>query len=117
MTKSSLAQPARTVPESIRSRVLRGIKLHQERADEIEPQGKGVYRIPGGSGFYRVNLAIFEGDESCSCPDFRRHHLTCKHIACATLHRSKVRAAGRRVSRVHRHSLEAIEANLARLSA
>ncbi len=53
--------------------------------------GRGHYLVPGCSGKdYVVNLAVLGGEESCSCPDFRRRGDTCKHLTAATLYRAKV---------------------------
>ncbi len=80
------------------TRLQRGITLAQERGEEIILEGRGVYEVPGCSGgTYTVDLAVFGGEESCSCPDHTRHpELTCKHLAAASLHRAKSRAAARR---------------------
>ncbi len=97
MIDTSLAQPSRTVPDSVVSRVRRGLELYRERGEDVEPLGHGYYKVPGCSGgSYEVDLAVFGGQESCKCPDFRRHKSTCKHIITATLYRAKSRAASRR---------------------
>lgn len=93
MSNTILAAP-------LRERVLRGLVLHADHADEIEHEGHGVYAVPGFSGStYTVDLDVFAEDprESCSCPDHRRHKTTCKHITAATIWRAKSRAAARRV--------------------
>lgn len=99
------------------TRELRGLKLYRERGDEIEPQGRGVYLVPGCSGStYTVDLAVFSDEESCTCPDHREHpEFTCKHLTAATLYRAKDNAR-RRDSR-QRFSPEMIAANLARMGA
>ncbi len=108
----------RSVPAPPPTRELRGLALYRERGHEIESIGKGVYRVPGCSGgTYRVNLAVFGGTESCSCPDHARHpELTCKHIVAATVARAKARMraravqAGRTKARASRASLAPPEA-------
>lgn len=105
-TRSVTAPPA--------TRELRGLALYREHGDEITPLGHGRYEVPGCSGgSYTVDLAVFGGEESCSCPD---RAAVCKHIIAATIHRSKARAACRRVQRPQFDSA-AVEANLARMGA
>ncbi len=88
----------RSVPAPPATRELRGLALYREHGAEIEPLGKGVYTVPGCSGgSYTVDLAVFGGTESCSCPDHARHpELTCKHLAASTIYRAKSRAKARR---------------------
>ncbi len=97
MTNRSLAHPAPPPPATTREQ--RGLELYRERGHEIEHIGKGFYRVPACSGgSYRVNLAVFGGTESCSCPDHARHpELTCKHLAAATVARAKARMRARTV--------------------
>lgn len=79
--------------------------------------------MPGCSGDvgYTVNLDVFSDDprETCSCPDYRRHKSTCKHITGATIYRAKARMAARREAAAKRPKLdaEAVAANLARMGA
>jgi predicted nucleic acid-binding Zn ribbon protein len=91
MAPQSLAATAAT-------RELRGIALYRDRGVEIEHEGRGIYTVPGCSeGTYTVDLAIFGGDESCSCPDHRSHpEYTCKHLIAATIFRAKVSGERRR---------------------
>jgi hypothetical protein len=113
MATTRIAQPTK-------DRVLRGLALYKEHSGEIEPQGHGVYTVPGCSGgSYTVDLDVFADEpvETCSCPDFARHHDTCKHIAFATVFRARSRAEARSSSRAHKHSPKAVQANLERLSA
>ncbi len=93
MDTTRIAQPA---PTSTREG--RGIKLYREHGDEIIHEGHGVYTVPGCSGgSYRVDLAVFGGEESCSCPDHARHpEHSCKHLAAAAIFRAKARAKARR---------------------
>ncbi len=74
------------------TRELRGIRLFEERGDEITRVYPHVYRVPSCSGetFYTVHLAP---RERCDCPDHARHpEHSCKHIIACTLKRAKTRA-------------------------
>ncbi len=100
------------------TRELRGITLFKERGHEFTHEGHGVYTVPGCSGgTYRVDLAVFGGTESCSCPDHHRHpEKTCKHLAAAALYRAKSRAKARR-EQAARTTARASRASLAPLAA
>ncbi len=100
------------------TRLQRGITLAQERGEEIIHEGRGVYIVPGCSGgSYRVDLAVFGGEETCSCPDHTRHpELTCKHLAAAAIFRAKARAKARRAQH-QRTTARASRANLTPLVA
>jgi hypothetical protein len=100
------------------TRELRGLALYRDHADEIEHIGHGVYAVPGCSGgTYTVDLAVFGGTESCSCPDHARHpELTCKHLAAATIYRSKARTRARTVQ-AERTAARAARGNVAALAA
>ncbi len=93
MSKTSVAHPAHPspVPEPVRERVERGRRLFEERGDLIEHEGRGVYRVPSCAGkrSYKVDLALFGGEEACSCPDAKRGHI-CKHLVAASIHRARV---------------------------
>ncbi len=125
MASTSLAHPARpeyTVPEATRARVARGLALYRERAGEIEPQGRGIYTVPGcRGGAYTVNLAVLGGEESCSCPDFRRHKTPCKHVFAATLFRAKIQRPAWKAQQAEsvrrRRRTQAAVANLERMGA
>ena len=111
MTNRSLAHPT--------TRITRGIALYRDHADRIVHEGHGVYTVPGCSGgVYTVDLAVFGGEESCSCPDHARHKAPCKHVFAATVARSKARAKARRLqadrtaARVSRSSLAGLAASL-----
>ena len=98
------------------TRELRGLKLYREHGDEIIHEGHGVYTVPGCSGgTYAVDLAVFDGEQSCSCPD---RAPVCKHIIGATIYRAKSRAKARReqhqraASRGSRASLAPLVASL-----
>ncbi len=113
MTNRSLAHPA---PPTTRE--LRGLALYRERGDEIEPLGKGRYTVPGcAGGSYTVDLAVFGGEESCSCPDHARHpEYSCKHLSAAAIFRAKARAKARR-EQAARTTARASRASLAPLAA
>jgi hypothetical protein len=96
------------------TRELRGLKLYREHGDEIIHEGHGVYTVPGCSGgTYAVDLAVFDGEQSCSCPD---RAPVCKHIICATIYRAKARARSRR-EQAARTTARASRASLAPLAA
>ncbi len=68
----------------------RALALYHARGREIERIAPNVYLVPSCSGdhAYRVDLS----DESCNCPDARRHpDLNCKHILAAAVKRAKRR--------------------------
>ena len=76
------------------TRELRGLKLYREHGDEIIHEGHGRYEVPSCSGdSYVVDLAVFGGEESCSCPD---RAAVCKHLIATSLYRAKSRARSRR---------------------
>ncbi len=107
----------RSVPAPPPTRELRGLALFRDHGDEIEPLGKGRYTVPGCSGgVYVVDLAVFGGTESCNCPDFRRHHDTCKHLVAATVARAKARIRARE-EQAARTKARASRASLAPLAA
>lgn len=101
MASISLAGPPRTstpVTEETRRRVLKGYRLYKERGDEVEraPRPAHFY-VPGCSGGrYEVTLGFGEDTPSCTCRDFERRGLPCKHIYCLevwTAHRNRRRPA------------------------
>ncbi|MCA1730459.1 MAG: SWIM zinc finger domain-containing protein [Actinobacteria bacterium] len=97
MASTSIAHRAHTVPEETRERVLRGLVLHADHVGEITHEGHGVYTVPGcGGGSYEVNLVPFGGEESCTCPDYRKHKAPCKHLFAATIYRAKSRRTARK---------------------
>jgi len=105
-TKSSAPPPT--------TRELRGLALYREHGGEIIHEGRGVYIVPGCSrGSYLVDLAVFDGEQSCSCPD---RAPVCKHIICATIYRAKSRAKARREQH-QRTASRASSASLAPLAA
>ncbi len=72
------------------TRELRGIALFRDRGDEIEHTAPHVYVIPGcKGGEYVVHLKR----ETCTCPDYERHHAPCKHIYACEIAAAKTRAS------------------------
>jgi hypothetical protein len=105
-TKSVPAPPA--TRETIARKALR---LYPERT--VEPLGHGRYSVEGSDGnFYEVDLAVYGGEESCSCPATK----PCYHIAIATIHRAKARIRARR-AQADRAAARASRASLAPLAA
>ncbi len=103
MASTTIAQPAHPP-----TRELRGLALYRERGDEIKHIGHGRYEVPGCSGgSYRVDLAVFGDEQSCSCPD---RAPVCKHIICATIYRAKSRAKSRAKARREQHQRAASRA-------
>ena len=99
-----------------KERAMRGLALWgSSLGEEITHEGKGVYSVPScsGEGTYEVDLAVFGGEESCSCPDRER---PCKHLIAATIHRAKRRAAARK-AQAERTAARTSAANLAGLEA
>ncbi len=109
-----------SAPPPPATRELRGLALYRERGDEIKHIGHGIYTVTECSGgSYRVDLAVFDGEETCSCPDHARHpEHSCKHLLAATVHRAKSRAKARReqhqrtASRAARGSVASLVASL-----
>lgn len=123
-TESEASMSSTRIPEATRERVLRGLVLYREHTGEIEHAGHGVYTVPGCSGAtYTVDLDVFADDsearETCTCPDHKRTHATCKHITAATIFRARTRMAARREAEAKRPKFapDAIAANLARVGA
>ena len=92
----------------------KALRLYPERT--VEPLGHGRYSVEGTDGFYEVDLAVFGGEESCSCPDFQRHQAPCKHIHAGTLYRAKRRAAANK-AQADRSAARSSRASLAPLAA
>ena len=106
----------KSVPAPPPTRELRGLALFRDHGEEIEHEGHGVYTVPGCSGgTYRVDLAPFGGEESCTCPDFQRHKQPCKHTYAATISRAKSRAKARR-EQDQRTASRAVRGSLAPLA-
>ncbi len=99
-------------PTRKETRADRGLELYRERGHEIESIGHGRYEVPGCSGgSYTVDLAVFGGEETCSCPDRHREY-SCKHLVAATIFRAKSRAKARRAQH-QRTASRAARASLA----
>ena len=96
----SLAHPAH--PKS-GSREARGLRLAQERFEEIHPVSPGVWSVPSCSGesTYLVRLR----HESCTCPDYRRRSLPCKHVFAARVVKAKTAACENCGHRLRRREL------------
>jgi uncharacterized Zn finger protein len=95
---------------------MRGLALWgSPLGQEIEHECRGWYSVPScsGEGSYEVNLGVFGGEESCSCPDRAR---PCKHLVAATIFRAKARTAARR-AQAERTAARSSAANLASLAA
>jgi hypothetical protein len=107
----------KSVPAPPATRELRGLALFRDHGAEIIHEGHGVYAVPGCSGgSYTVDLAVFGGEESCSCPDHARHpKYSCKHLIAATISRAKSRAKARREQR-KRTASRAARGNVASLT-
>jgi len=107
-----------TAPPPTTTRELRGLELYRDHGAEITHEGHGVYSVPGCSGgTYTVDLAVFDGEESCDCPDHARHpEHSCKHLAAAAIFRAKARAAARR-EQAERTAARTTRASLAPLVA
>ncbi|MDQ3302173.1 MAG: SWIM zinc finger domain-containing protein [Actinomycetota bacterium] len=107
----------KSVPAPPPTRDLRGLKLFRDHGGEIIHEGHGVYTVPGCSGgVHEVDLAVFGGEESCSCPDYQRHKEPCKHLYAATIYRSKARTRARE-EQAARTKARASRASLAPLAA
>lgn len=79
-------------------RCKRGVALYKRFAHKIRNTAPWTYLVPSqsGSGIYLVYMK--EGEESCSCPDYAKHHDTdedgnetflCKHYFAARLWKAK----------------------------
>ncbi len=80
MTTESLAHPA---PPNTREH--RALALYREHHHEIVLVDTDTFEVPSctGSGTYTVE---YGENESCSCPDARRHpELSCKHVLAVAL--------------------------------
>jgi hypothetical protein len=69
------------------TREARGLRLAESRFDEIYPVSPRTWAVPSCSGadVYLVKPR----DESCTCPDYRRRELPCKHVYAALIVRAK----------------------------
>jgi hypothetical protein len=82
MTATSVPEPTRTD-----TREARGLRLAESRFDEIRPVSPVTWAVPSCSGLsvYLVKLR----HESCTCPDYHRRELPCKHVYAALIVRAK----------------------------
>ncbi len=93
---------AHTAPDSRNrerlTREARGIQLFEERGDEIQQLGRGLYSVPSCTrkGDYLVEYDP-RGDARCQCRDFEFHGQDhpCKHIYGVSLFAAKRRRAVR----------------------
>ena len=85
------------IPTEVRARILRGVALGAERADEIERVSAHTYRVPSCSTDERY--LVWLDLRACSCPDHPRAKKAgtrCKHFYAAEIVAAKRRAARRR---------------------
>lgn len=121
MAETSLAHQPLLSPET-RARVLRGLKLFQERGHEIEPANRpATFYVPACSSdeCYEVALGDLDDHVSCGCPDFQRRRSSCKHIFCLQVWISKRnrRRSRERGPRPSRAEIAAVAARLFTLAA
>ncbi len=97
MTIAHTAQDSRTRVRLTRE--ARGIQLFEERGDEIQQLGRGLYSVPSctGRGDYLVHYSAEA--ESCQCKDFEFGHV-CKHLYAVALFAAKRRRAVRVIAPV-----------------
>jgi hypothetical protein len=80
-----------TIPESTRTdtRETRGLRLAQERFDEIALSHRGgLYTVPSLHGEHTYHVIYTAREESCSCRDWEFGH-TCYHVMAACIVRAK----------------------------
>jgi hypothetical protein len=93
VTRVSVAQAAKD-REGVRGRVLRGVRLHEERGREIvHYPTTGEYGVPSATEEGVLYLVSLEGEGSCDCPWFRFTGGVCKHIYAAAVFEAKRRGA------------------------
>ena len=99
-TKESSASPAHPSTTERLTREARGIALYEERGDEIQQLGRGLYSVPSCTG--RGEYLVRYGDEaeSCECGDNRHRGHVCKHLYAAALFAAKRRRAVRVIASV-----------------
>lgn len=81
------------------TREARGIALFEERGDEIQQLGRGLYSVPSCTGRGDYLVAYDDQGESCECKDFEFGHV-CKHLYAAALFAAKRRRAVRVIAPV-----------------
>ena len=70
----------------------RGIALFEERGDDIQQLGRGLYSVPSCSGRHDYRVHYDHHGESCGCRDFEFGHV-CKHLYAVALFAAKRRKA------------------------
>jgi hypothetical protein len=70
------------------TREARGIALYEERGDDIQQLGRGVYSVPSCSGRDDYLVHYSTEAENCACKDFEFGHV-CKHLYAAALFAAK----------------------------
>lgn len=102
MATESLAH--RATPTTTRES--RGIRLFEQRGDDIQHLDGWRWRVPSCSGeaVYVVDLRA----QSCQCPDYQRRELPCKHVYAASIARAKSADCGGCGRRVRRRNLHAV---------
>jgi hypothetical protein len=76
------------------TREARGIQLFEERGEDIQQLGRGVYSVPSCSGRDEYLVRYSDSAESCECKDFEFGHV-CKHLYATALFSAKRRRAVR----------------------
>ncbi len=91
--RSVTPEPHSTTTRERLTREARVIALFEERGDEIQQLGRGLYSVPSCSG--RGDYLVRYGDsaESCVCKDFCLSGHVCKHLYAAALFGAKRRRA------------------------
>jgi hypothetical protein len=103
-----------TIPEPTRTdtRETRGLRLAQERLEEIASSHRGgTYTVPSLHGEHAYSVTYSAREESCSCHDWEFGH-TCYHVLAAAVVRAKTgicAGCGRRFR--HRSLVELTEDN------
>jgi hypothetical protein len=89
----TIAHPAHDSRTERLTREARGIALFEERGDDIQQIGRGLYSVPSctGRGDYLVRYS--DAAESCECGDHQRRGTTCKHLYATALFAAKRRKA------------------------
>lgn len=86
---------------ALRTREQRALRLFEQRGEQIEQAGEGIYWVPSWDGerTYTVRYPVDEGEqESCTCNDNTYRGVHCMHIYCCAIHVCKKRARRRRVA-------------------
>ena len=96
----TIAHPAPDSRHQRLTREARGLALFEERGDEIQQLGRGLYSVPSCTG--RGDYLVHYGDEaeSCECGDNQHRGHVCKHLYAAALFAAKRRKAVRVIAEV-----------------